>query len=413
VVGASRCTFSPGKRPARAKKTVNAKRHLFWIVVSLIGVASMACGKDQGAGEVEAGAPSSRVEAGGSSSGAEAGMSSGGPTCGSDGAEDVAMLEAFPSALDAGGDDGGMPEPIAGTATFVTTAVSVDLKISITGCVNGNAYPVVIHQGPGCTSAIVQGPAWDAPRGEAIPYLTCTGSSGVGLLYYARADSDSERWSVGAPSSTDVTGHVVVIHDPKTMQPLACGLIGPAQSDGGDASPAAAPAPVPSVSILAQLAGACFFRQMSPTGQCPDTEKFAECACTHCGLSECLSQCSGTVACLESNPDAGCASACPAEPACAACASSNLRCLLGFCPDQVNCAVPTPGGPCSQLEACCARQNGGRANPCLAAVKEIEQLGGDPSCVGTMHDYDFLTNAAYDPPCDFDDAGVADAAGDR
>jgi hypothetical protein len=45
---------------------------------------------------------------------------------------------------------------------------------------------------------------------------------------------------------------------------------------------------------------------------------------------------------------------------------------------------------------------GPRAQGCLATVKEIEKLGGDPSCIGSMHDQDFLTHEAYDPPCNFD-----------
>ena len=376
------------------------------LVLALVAVVSIGCGEQDGASPAEAGSPPSGAEAGLVSGDAEAGTSSNGATCGADGAQAVAALEAFPSPPDASGDDGGAPDPITGTATFVATASTVDLKIMITGCVGGNAYPVLIHEGAACTDAMAQGPEWDAPRGEAIPALTCTGNSGVGLLYYARASSDPEAWSVGAPSSSDVTGHVVVIHDPTTMEPLACGVIAPAPGDAGDASPAGATGPLPSPAILAQLAGLCFWRAMSPTGQCPDPEKLADCACTHCGLSACLSECSSYAACLEGDPDGGCASSCPMDGTCAACTSNNLRCLLGFCPEQVNCAVPTPGGPCSQLESCCATQRGPHAAQCLAAVQEIEKIGGDPSCFGTEDDGDFLTHAAYDPPCNFDDAGV-------
>jgi hypothetical protein len=32
----------------------------------------------------------------------------------------------------------------------------------------------------------------------------------------------------------------------------------------------------------------------------------------------------------------------------------------------------------------------------------MEKLSGDPGCLGTMHDWDFLTNGANDPPCIFD-----------
>jgi hypothetical protein len=77
--------------------------------------------------------------------------------------------------------------------------------------------------------------------------------------------------------------------------------------------------------------------------------------------------------------------------------------MFGFCEDTFRCAAPpTPGGPCTQLEACCATQRDGRAPGCLAFVQRIEKLSGDPSCIGAMHDWDFLTNGANDPPCAFD-----------
>jgi hypothetical protein len=382
---------------------MNGRRRRIGLVAALIGVAPLACGKGEGAKMVEAGAPSSAAEAGGPSSHAEAGAPSGGATCGG-GAKAVAHLDALPAAAE-GGADSGMASPIAGTATFSTTPTEVDLSVSVTGCVNGDPYPVIIHEGAACTSALLQDPEWDAPRGEGILGLTCTGNSGVGLLYYARPSSDPKPWSVGGPSSSDVIGHVLVIHDPATMQPLACGTIAAAPEDA-DASTTGGP--VPSALIRAQLAGLCLYRTISPTGQCPDPETLAGCACTHCDLSTCLSQCSDYVTCLEGEPDAGCASSCSMDATCAACGNDMLRCLLGFCPDAVECAVPTPGGPCSQVEACCARQ-GPRAQQCLGMVEQIAKLGGDTSCIGTMHDWDFLTHEAYDPPCDFDDAGVTDA----
>ena len=39
---------------------------------------------------------------------------------------------------------------------------------------------------------------------------------------------------------------------------------------------------------------------------------------------------------------------------------------------------------------------------CLDAVNVVEKLNGDPSCTGLMHDWDFLNNVVYDPPCPFD-----------
>ena len=42
---------------------------------------------------------------------------------------------------------------------------------------------------------------------------------------------------------------------------------------------------------------------------------------------------------------------------------------------------------------------GAGAQQCLAEVQELEKLGGDATCIGTMYDQDFLTHVAYDPPC--------------
>jgi hypothetical protein len=380
---------------------MSAARRQIGIVAALLGMVPLACSEGEGAKSADASVPASATEAGAPT---EASSPPNGATCGG-GARASAQLDALPAATQSG-TEAGAARRIAGTATFATTPSGVDLSVSITGCVSGSAYPVIIHEGDACTSAMLQGPDWDAPRGDGIPGLTCTGTSGIGLLYYARPSTDPKPWSVGGPASSAVTGHVLVIHDPATMEPLACGAIVQAPDDGGLASdaPSSNPGAVPSAMIRAQIAGLCLYRMISPTEQCPDPEKLSDCACTHCGLSSCLGQCSNYASCLEADLDAGCASSCVIDPACAACGNDMLRCLLAFCPDAVGCAVPTPGGPCSQVEACCAKQ-GSRAQQCLAAVRQIETLGGDPSCIGTMHDWDFLTNEAYDPPCNFDDAG--------
>jgi hypothetical protein len=395
-----------------------ADGRLVLILAALIGLATLSCSKDEGQGGAEAGAPSD-AEAGapsaaetGPPSHAETGAPSSGSICGGGGAKATVELDAIPASTTPDDVDAAIPSPVAGTAVFATTASGVDLKIKITGCVNGSAYPVVIHEGAACTSATLQGPEWDPPRGEGIAGLTCTGNSGVGLLYYSRPNGDPKPWSVGAPSSSDVVGRVLVIHDPSTMEPLACGTIAPAPDDAG-ASTAAPPSDagaIPSAAIRAQVAGLCEYRSFSPTPQCPDSEKLTDCACTHCDLSACLSQCSNYTACLAGQPDAGCAAACPVDPVCTECRSDIFECLLGFCPDVVSCNVPTPGGPCSEVEACCAMQHGPRAQQCLAAIQSIEKLGGDQTCIGLMHDGDFLSHAAFDPPCNFDDAGAADAA---
>lgn len=354
------------------------------IVAVLSALAQAACSREGGQGTVEAG------------------LASNGSTCPAGGPKAVAVLDPFTTPASPSDPDSGVASPVMGTATFATNLSGVDLTISITGCVNGNgnAYPVRVHEGAACTSTVLQGPDWDVPRGEGIASVTCTGTSGVGLAYYTRPDNDPKPWSVGGPSSSDVVGHVLVIHDPATLQPLACGTI-EREADAGvslDASSLEGGS-VARADIRAQIAGLCQYKMLSPTPACPVPEQVANCACTHCGLSACLAACSDYATCLEGEPDA-CAGSCPVDPPCADCMSGMQQCLLGFCLDAVACAVPTPGGPCSKVEACCAMQ-GPRAQECLAVVQKIEKLNGDPSCIGLMHDQDFLTHLAYDPPCTF------------
>ena len=183
----------------------------------------------------------------------------------------VAELDPLPAAAAPGGTDSGVATPIVGQATFTATGDGVDLTIAITSCASGTLYPVVIHEGTACSSAMLRGPDWDAPRGDGIVGLACT-NSGVSRLYYSRPSSDPKPWSLGAPSSSDVMGHVLVIADPATMQPLACGAIVAAPEDAGasTATSSSEAGALPPVDVRAQLAGLCLYRMQSPTGQCPD-----------------------------------------------------------------------------------------------------------------------------------------------
>jgi hypothetical protein len=80
------------------------------------------------------------------------------------------------------------------------------------------------------------------------------------------------------------------------------------------------------------------------------------------------------------------------------------RCASGFCEEVIRCAPPpTPGGPCTELRACCMRQ-GPLIESCLEYTRVIERWSGDTSCFGTLHDWDFNTNFAYRSPCT--DAGT-------
>jgi hypothetical protein len=321
---------------------------------------------------------------------------------------DSGALDGGPN--DAGPLDAASAAPIVGTATFAAVTSGVDLTISITGCAwsgpFGTGYPVRIHEGMDCSVAGVSSADWDTTRGEGISNLSCTGTSGVGLDHYSRSNGDAKPWSVGGAAASNIVGHVLVVHDPNTMQPLACGAIvlgqGPASGDGGAGATGSVKY---GVGLLAQLAGLCLFQSFvvaDASPDCPDPRKVAACACEHCNLSACIPACSAYSACLAGQAD-GCASSCSPDPSCESCLNPMSQCMFGFCEDTFQCAPPpTPGGPCTELEACCATQRDGRAPGCLAFVQGIEKLSGDPGCLGTMHDWDFLTNGVNDPPCIFD-----------
>jgi hypothetical protein len=314
-----------------------------------------------------------------------------------------AILEALGSPMPStSGGDSGLVRPVMGEAHFAATRNGVDLTLRITGCALV-AYPAIIHEGSECTDSALIGAEWDAPRGAGA-YAACSGS-GLGTAFYSRPSSDMKPWTIGDSTTSDIVDHVLVVHDPNTMQPLACGpiVLQPNQSvvDSGrsDAAPLSA-------DIRAQVAGLCVDRVVATvaTGSsdagCPDPERLAECACMHCELGACLEACSDYVACLQDASD-GCAAACPASNACASCKSNMVQCMFGFCGDTVACAPPfTPGGPCTDLETCCSRQ-GNRENECLAGAHQLEMIGGDVSCNGALHDTVVLTMGilANNPSC--------------
>jgi hypothetical protein len=127
-----------------------------------------------------------------------------------------------------GGFMGGM---VTGTASFRqgapdTAADSVTVMITLDGCFAGKQYPVHIHMGSSCGDATVQGGHWDTTRGEGIPNILCSNTSGS--VTYNRVATDATlKWSVGDGSATDVIGHTLVVHDPdNSMIRIACGVIG-------------------------------------------------------------------------------------------------------------------------------------------------------------------------------------------
>ena len=141
-----------------------------------------------------------------------------------------------------GGDDGDggamasssitgfMGGTVTGTGAFMqgapdTAADSVTLTLTLSACVADKAYPVHIHQGAACTDATTQGGHWDMTRGEGIPNITCTGTTGT--VTYTRTAADATlAWSVGGDATTNVVGHTIVVHDPDNPTTrIACGVI--------------------------------------------------------------------------------------------------------------------------------------------------------------------------------------------
>jgi hypothetical protein len=292
--------------------------------------------------------------------------------------------------------------PVMGTATFTQRQAGVNLAISITGCVMNTVYLAVILDGTDCSQSTLLGPDWDAPRGEGISAVMCTGTSGVGRTYYARAGSDAKLWTIDGPARSDVVGHAIVLYaSDNPMRPLACGTItrealAPRLDAGtGDAH-------VPPVEIRVQLSGLCLAKMIvrSNTQACPDPGQFETCVSANCDMSECAQQCSDYAACLETASQACDPSCGPAiDKPCADCMGKLQTCVLGFCIDQFACAAPpTPGGPCSKLEACCGMQ-GDSAASCLDTVHLVERISGDPSCLGAMSDWDVTSHLPV--PCNF------------
>jgi hypothetical protein len=120
---------------------------------------------------------------------------------------------------------GGM---VTGTATFLKAAgTDVTVNVALANCVAGKAYPVHIHEGTSCADIAGQGEHWGPARGEGIPSVMCTGTTGTSTLTRPAIPTNT-AWTIGGDVMTNVIGHAFVVHDPDvaTMPPrIACGLI--------------------------------------------------------------------------------------------------------------------------------------------------------------------------------------------
>lgn len=314
------------------------------------------------------------------------------------------LVPVSPSDGSAAGAPATAVRPVMGTATFVQRDASVNLTLSFVGC-GGGHYTAFILEGRDCEQATLQGPHWDPPRGEGIAEFGCIASGDKGLLQYARAANEAKPWTIGSSASSDIVGHAFALFASNMPeQPVACGTI-----ELGETPPvpdAGAGAKLPPVAIRAVLGGLCLEKVVARNNDqsCPDPMAYDECVRANCSFNQCLAPCADQIACLKALPQDGSAdlcSSCNSESnmTCSDCLGNLRSCAVGFCLDQLSCAAPpTPGGPCSKLEACCAMQ-GDRAQSCLDSVHLLERISGDPSCNGVMHDWD--TTAHLLVPCNF------------
>jgi len=151
--------------------------------------------------------------------GAAAGMGAGGATAGTGAApagSAVATITGF------------MGGTVTGMATFSKgTGTDVKVDVALASCVAGKSYPVHIHEGTSCASAMAQGDHWGPARGEGIPNVTCSGTTGTSTTTRP-ATPTNLAWTIGGDMATNVVGHAFVVHDPDVaMMPprIACGVI--------------------------------------------------------------------------------------------------------------------------------------------------------------------------------------------
>lgn len=279
---------------------------------------------------------------------------------------------------------------ISGTATFTVTASDVQLAILLRGCGASELLSVYIDEARSCAEAAENKRPWT--RGETLMTVGCTA---FGESRTMRGHTAALPWTIGGPSASDLLAHAVMVRDRNTDEPLACGEIARA-----DALTPVDDDPSVAIEIKAQLSGLCTGRLITRGANrgCPDAQQLVECAAAQCDLHRCVRECGEFIACLSQASDV-CANDCGIDEACSKCTSSLAQCTFSHCRELFECAPPpTPGGPCDELEACCARQ---RTNsvPCYLGLEQLKRLSGDPSCAGALVDWDFLTNIANDPPC--------------
>lgn len=294
--------------------------------------------------------------------------------------------------------------PVTGTATFRSTLAGIDLVLALSDCRKPYAYPVALYAASDCSEIDASSQPWDGARGVLSSKDYCLTSPA--RLYDSRANADPKPWSIGGPAMSNLMGRTIVVHDPDTNEPLACGTI----QTPSDEARASRPNTMPSLrpEVIAQMAGMCVLGSIvlpenETANTCPKLENVAPCALDHC-VASCIEKCLDYATCLQ-GATAPCTAECQPEGECAMCLSASTMCMFGFCQEQISCApAPTPGGPCTELRECCARQ-GPLIESCNYYAGLMERLSGDTSCKGALLDWDVNTHFTYRSPC-YPDGGV-------
>lgn len=363
-----------------------------------------ACTRSHSAGELR-NTPSSHSDTA-ASGGAGRGAAMGGEPAtsepgkqgepGAPGTKAIAQLEPIGDTVPDGG------RAPSGTGRFTVTQSGVDLSFLLNGCPSTAKLQLFIQEGADCSADTLSGPHWNGAHGEGFPGVDCIGLIGQGRAAITRANDDPAPWTIGGPPESDVLGHALVAYDKDSGNALACGVIMLDESAPAAPSDAGAATDVPLLA-RAQIAGLCLGQSLvrDNAQQCPDPKELSACAQDHCQLDSCVATCADYVACT-SKADDPCSVAftCEIDQACSSCQGTVQMCVLTFCSAQISCAAPaTPDGPCSQLRACCAMQ-GDMADSCLSLERTLEQLSGDPSCFGLIHDREFIAKLSM--PCMFE-----------
>jgi superoxide dismutase, Cu-Zn family len=111
---------------------------------------------------------------------------------------------------------------ISGRAHFSQLEEVVSLQLTLQGCPAGT-HALHLHENADCRDdANAAGGHW-SPRGEVIEDITC-GADGVAELLFVAAPGS---WSIGAPASSDLLLHALVLHEGPSVAPggrIACGI---------------------------------------------------------------------------------------------------------------------------------------------------------------------------------------------